>query len=164
MSRLNAATLCQITGLTDKRHRQLAKEGFFPEPTKGQYETLPTLQGLFRYYREALARKPTGFYKEREGKLRAERKLAALELEQKLKTLVEVDLVAAAWEAIVSTAAEKLTNLGSKIQSQYSAGLSGPEVKALVNREIDAIRADLAKPPELPEPDRPASPDRADSQ
>lgn len=41
-----------LTGLTDRRHRQLAKEGHFPPPVRGLYEMVPALQGLFRYYRE----------------------------------------------------------------------------------------------------------------
>jgi len=44
--------LCVLTGLTDRRHRQLAKDGWFSPPIKGQYILVPTLQGLFRYYRE----------------------------------------------------------------------------------------------------------------
>lgn len=49
---LSAEVLCSLTGLTDRRHRQIAKEGFFPPPVKGQYQLTPTLQGMFKYYRE----------------------------------------------------------------------------------------------------------------
>lgn len=48
-----AAALEALTGLTDRRHRQLAKAGYFPPPVRGVYELAPTLRGLFRYYREA---------------------------------------------------------------------------------------------------------------
>lgn len=44
--------LCGHTGLTDRRHRQLASEGYFPPPVKGLYQRDATLTGLFRYYRE----------------------------------------------------------------------------------------------------------------
>jgi hypothetical protein len=51
-SMIDAARLCVLTGLTDRRHRQLAKDGWFPAPNRGRYVLSTTLQGLFRYYRE----------------------------------------------------------------------------------------------------------------
>lgn len=47
-----ADKLCVLTGLTDRRHRQLADEGYFPHPKESQYVLVPTIQGMFRYYRE----------------------------------------------------------------------------------------------------------------
>lgn len=38
--------------LGDRRLRQLAKDGYFPEPDGGQYEFLATMLGLVKYYRE----------------------------------------------------------------------------------------------------------------
>jgi len=49
---ITAEKLCALSGLTDRRHRQLAKEGYFPNPVESQYQLTPTIQGLFRYYRE----------------------------------------------------------------------------------------------------------------
>lgn len=43
--------LSALTGLTDRRHRQLAKEGWFPDPKKGEYLLAPTIKGMFNYYR-----------------------------------------------------------------------------------------------------------------
>lgn len=44
---------CWFTGLTDQRHRQIAKEGRFPSPIEGRYQTEPCIKGAFGYYREA---------------------------------------------------------------------------------------------------------------
>jgi hypothetical protein len=52
---ISGAELCAFTGLTDRRHRQLADDGFFPPPINGDYPMPDTIRGLFRYYREALA-------------------------------------------------------------------------------------------------------------
>lgn len=49
---ITAEKLCILTGLTDRRHRQIAKQGYFPAPIKSQYQLTPTLQGMFKYYRE----------------------------------------------------------------------------------------------------------------
>jgi hypothetical protein len=43
--------LVALTGLGDRRLRQLAHEGFFPVPEMNLYVTLPTLVGLIRFYR-----------------------------------------------------------------------------------------------------------------
>lgn len=51
-STISAEKLCALTGLTDRRHRQLAREGYFPSPSKGLYQLTPTIAGIFRYYRE----------------------------------------------------------------------------------------------------------------
>jgi hypothetical protein len=47
---ISAAELADLTGLGDRRHRQLAEQGHFPKPVKSQYETIPTLKGLFAYF------------------------------------------------------------------------------------------------------------------
>lgn len=49
---LSAEKLTALTGLTDRRHRQIAKAGYFPPPYRGQYQQGPTILGMFRYYRE----------------------------------------------------------------------------------------------------------------
>lgn len=51
-AQISAEALCALTGLTDRRHRQIAKLGYFPPPLDGQYQQDLALQGLFRYYRE----------------------------------------------------------------------------------------------------------------
>ncbi|MDB6022915.1 MAG: hypothetical protein JWQ04_2772 [Pedosphaera sp.] len=47
-----ARELTAWTGLSDKVLRSLAGKGFFPAAVKGGYQFIPTLVGLFRFYRE----------------------------------------------------------------------------------------------------------------
>ena len=49
---LTADKLCALTGLSDRRHRQLAKAGYFPPPKRGEYQLSATIKGMFSYYRE----------------------------------------------------------------------------------------------------------------
>lgn len=44
--------MAKLSGLTERRLRELASEGCFPKPAEGQYQLVPTIQGLLRYYRE----------------------------------------------------------------------------------------------------------------
>lgn len=49
---IHADKLCALTGLTDKRHRQLAKAGYFPPPKAELYNLSQTIRGLFKFYSE----------------------------------------------------------------------------------------------------------------
>jgi hypothetical protein len=49
---ITVTQLARLSGLTDRRLRELAGEGWFPKPTDGRYQLVPTIQGLLRYYRE----------------------------------------------------------------------------------------------------------------
>ena len=48
---ISAKELCELTSLTDSRHRQLANDGFFPKPKRARYLREETLRGLLNYYR-----------------------------------------------------------------------------------------------------------------
>ena len=54
---LTSEKLCALTGMTDRRHRQIAAEGFFPPPVKGEYQLSATIKGMFQYYRDQSKRK-----------------------------------------------------------------------------------------------------------
>ena len=49
---VSAAQLARLSGLTERRQCELAAEGWFPRAAKCQYQLVPTIQGLLRYYRE----------------------------------------------------------------------------------------------------------------
>lgn len=90
---IHADELETLTGLSDRRHRQLAKDGWFPAPSKSQYVMVPTLQGIFRYYREQ-GMKDTPKAKlttaQEEGH-RLRNRLRELEVEREAGTLRPVD-------------------------------------------------------------------------
>jgi hypothetical protein len=50
--KIGAVELSALTGLSDRRHRQLAKDGYFPDPVESEYDRTATIRGLFKYYRE----------------------------------------------------------------------------------------------------------------
>jgi len=54
---LPASELCALSGMTDKWHRAIAKRGFYPEPSNGVYSRRATMAGMFRYFRDQLAKK-----------------------------------------------------------------------------------------------------------
>lgn len=82
---ISADKLCALTGLTDRRHRQLASDGWFPSPVESQYLLTPTIQGMFRYYRESnkLTKQKTIDLKEENLRLDSELKKAKLAKEHR---------------------------------------------------------------------------------
>lgn len=50
---ISANKLCDLTGLTDRRHRQLAEEGFFPKPKESVYNLWQTIQGYIKFLKSA---------------------------------------------------------------------------------------------------------------
>ena len=49
---VGSVQLARLSGLTERRLRELASEGWFPRATNGHYPLVPAIQGLLRYYRE----------------------------------------------------------------------------------------------------------------
>lgn len=49
---ITSAELRAITGLTDRRHRQLADEGVIPKPTRGIFPLVETVKRLLEYNRQ----------------------------------------------------------------------------------------------------------------
>ncbi len=54
---ITAEQLCSWTGLTDRRHRQIAAKGFFPPPILGRYQAGKTLIGMVKYLAEMVRKK-----------------------------------------------------------------------------------------------------------
>lgn len=88
---LSAEKLCELSGLTDRRHRQIAAEGFFPPPIKGQYQANSTIRGLLRYYREMTQRSGSGIKQKREAKLDKEVELMDMDIAERKGHLISVD-------------------------------------------------------------------------
>ena len=89
---IGADRLCGLSGLTDRRHRQFAAQGFFPPPVAGEYQLNATIAGLFKYFRTASEKQDAL----RAAQTRKERALAAkLERQNKLAegTILEWEVV-----------------------------------------------------------------------
>lgn len=77
---ISAERLCEITSLTDRRHRQLAGQGYFPPPIRGLYQMERTLAGIIKYQREQLSKRNDELRVEQQSLARAKRQLAEEEL------------------------------------------------------------------------------------
>lgn len=98
-STISAEKLCSLTGLTDRRHRQLAKEGYFPSPIKSQYQLAATISGAFRYYRELSQRQTRTLSDDKSLKTRREIELLELKIRQQRREAIPLSVVLQVWEA-----------------------------------------------------------------
>jgi hypothetical protein len=138
--KITAETLCRITTLTDQRHRQLAQSGLFPSPELGYYQLEPTVRGLLSYYRERNKKEKESLSGE---KLRAERKMAELQLARATNKALDADVVIRSWQNVVLIARQKFFGLESKLSSQL--GFTDFQ-QAELRREIEEALAELSRP------------------
>ena len=143
---LTAERLCTLTGLTDRRHRQLAAEGYFPAPIKGQYQLVPTIQGMFRYFRDQMNRGNDEFTLERLRKTRAEANLAEIRLAKERKEALDRKSVMRTWENIVMVIRQKVLALPSKIAPRMVYMDDQKVIEADLEKEVTAALESLAKP------------------
>jgi len=130
---VRAEELEEITGLTDRRHRQLAAEGFFPPPEKGCYQMLPALVGIIRFYRTS---------NEKESLQRKRGLLLDKQIEEKqigidesLKRLKPVEFFA---QKVMSLGAELNGTLNFQLNDRLpalNAGLNAPDQR-VNNRKV----------------------------
>ena len=137
---ISAEKLCALTGLTDRRHRQLAKEGYFPPPIKSQYQLTPTISGMFRYYREYNARlknKKESIDDEKHRKLK-------LENDEREGMLTDTAKLASELAAALIPIREELRQ---KLESEAPLAMSGmdvPENRIVGKRMFDDLSDKLS--------------------
>ena len=143
---ISGARLCTLTGLSDRRHRQLADDGYFPPPIKGEYQLTPTIQGMFRYYRELQGRSNDDFAMERLRKTRAEAHLAELRLSRERKESLDAQSVFKSWENILLTLRQKLLALPSKVAPRLVYLEHQHDIERELEKEVTETLVDLSKP------------------
>lgn len=141
-SALDAERLCGLTGLTDRRHRQIAKDGYFPPPVGGKYKLTETLRGLFRYYRELSQKRNSSTEDEKRKKLTAERKIEELKLARMMGNSLDAESVVRAWQGVVMVARQKLLGMENKVSGRL--GFDDHQRQEL-RKEIEEALAELSK-------------------
>ena len=130
-----ADRLCLLTGLTDRRHRQLSAEGYFPGPMRGQYKLVPTLQGLFRYYREAASKLREQVLTTRDLKGQKEIELLDLKIARDRGAMIDRNVVETLLGAIATL---QRSRLYSALEQELPGRVTGrdPAQVRVVGREI----------------------------
>ena len=109
---INAEALCRLTGLSDSKHRQLARLGYFPPPIEAEYQQRDAIKGIFRYYREVATKKNGTMESEKVRKIRAEADLAIAKVRNLERKSVPVDAVLLVWEKMILGLRAKIMSSG----------------------------------------------------
>ena len=146
VQKISGEELCTLTGLSDRRHRQLADDGHFPPPIKGEYQFTATLQGMFGYFREQQNRGQDELAIERLRKTRAEAHLAELRLSRERKESLDAQSVFKSWENILLTLRQKLLALPSKVAPRLVYLEHQHDIEKELEKEVTETLVDLSKP------------------
>ena len=116
-----------FTGLTDRRHRQIAKAGYFPPPKDGMYDGNLAIRGVFKYYSETRGDDTRNLAEEKYMKLRADRQLAELKLSEGQKSVIPI---AAVTDYLSRLSAKWDQLLTQKLETEIPARLVGKDIVA----------------------------------
>jgi hypothetical protein len=86
---ITAEELSNLTGLTNRRHQQLAADGYFPHPIGKGYLLAPTITGLFKYYREHNQRTKEKLVNTKDDKTQKEIRLLDMKIAREERRTVE---------------------------------------------------------------------------
>ena len=102
-----ASDLAALTGLSDRRHRQLAERGYMPVPVRGVYKLRPAVAGVVKYYQQrAKAEDPLS--KARLEEIESRTELNRLAIDQKRGQLAPVAEVAAIYNKYLASAKSRI--------------------------------------------------------
>lgn len=89
----------QLTGFTDRHHLRISKLGWYPPKVNREWLLVPTLQGLFKYYREQQSEE-SPLNKKRLEKIQQEIDLGMVDLALRRNEVIEVETVFRVWENV----------------------------------------------------------------
>ena len=136
---ISASDLCSLTGLTDRRHRQLASSGYFPAPDRGRYELNATLAGLFRHFREQLSKKNSELVQEQRRLAKAKRETVEEELAILREQYVKKAIIG---PALRNISLHQRAKLQFKLESELGPTLVGMhtlEIRGKMAAAVDEI-------------------------
>jgi len=143
---ITSEKLCALTGLTDRRHRQLAKDGWFPPPIRGEYQLSPTVKGILKFYRTAMEGKQQGSRFREARDMREEARARSAMVKAKMDESQAVPVEHAI--RLVTKAASQVRTRLLAIPAKAAALLEAKDVtqrEILLRQEVDDALGELSK-------------------
>lgn len=137
--KLRADELSDITGLTDRRIRQIAAEGYFRPPVESMYETVHTLSGFIRYQRERLSNLNEELRVEQQALVKARRETAEVNLAMLRGEYVRKDIIGPALRNISLAQRAVLLRKGEQELAPKLAGKTTIEILEAFRQFNDEI-------------------------
>lgn len=144
---ISSANLEKLTGLTDRRHRQLAKEGYFPDPVVGQYKLIATMLGYQKYLKEKADEAYDDKEQEETGLIRAQRLYAEVRLQRARKEVIPAKSVYTTWSDMVVTARQQILAMPNKIAALLGTAKDAQERLEILKKSCNEVLENLSKAP-----------------
>ena len=140
---ISSADLEKLTGLTDRQHRNISAQGYFPSPKNGQYQMIATIRGMFQYRKEEAEKKhgelAAAKLSREQDKARQER-VAADTAEG---SVVPMDVAKRAFVRFILAAKFKMLGMASRLAQKLSLTTDPITAGDILNTEVKAILTDL---------------------
>lgn len=140
-STLTGEQLEAITGLTDRRIRQIAKLGYFPPPVRGRYERMQTIRGLFKYYREDRHNSSAAMNEAKLQKLKADAEMAEVKLAEAKREVIAFSDAQGAFDRLLGRWHQLISQ---KLETETPPRVVGKDITA-IRAEVKAIHDEIAE-------------------
>lgn len=132
--------LCpEIFGISEKRYRQIAKEGHVPEPEKGYVNFSEAAKGYIAYLRGRFETHDDSLTEQRRRKTRAEANIKEMQEKQLSGELMERSTV-------IDEFVRRIYVLKSDLLSIEKRIMRWPEAKAIVAKRVRQILTNYSRP------------------
>lgn len=146
--RITHEQLSEITGLTERHLRRLAKDGHFPPPHNGTFATIPALQGVIAYYRTQHKKNDSRIWDEKLARETAERKRAELELAEMSRAVLPADAVERAWSHAVTAVRARMLQMPDKFAIAWVTWQTAGDCRNAVEKEVRDAMQEMADQPD----------------
>jgi hypothetical protein len=140
-STLSGEQLETLTGLTDRRIRQIAKMGYFMPPVRGLYDNTETIRGLFKYYREGRESSSAALNEAKLQKLKADAEMAEVKLAEAKREVIAFTDAQGAFDRLLGRWHQLITQ---KLETETPPRVVGKDITA-IRAEVKAIHDEIAE-------------------
>jgi len=139
------STISKLLDLSDRRIKQLSREGVIPKTERGRYELVPAVRGYIKYLRErSLDVGVVSIDEARQRKAAAEAELSEIELAKARAAVVSVDDVAKQWQSILSGVRTRLLAVPTKVAPMVAVESDQTIVKGLIEDGVHTALGELS--------------------
>lgn len=143
LSKVKQADLCALLGVTDRTIQRWHEQGL-PRHGEGRGCTYVWEEVLAWYVAFVSGSRGGGQIGDRERKLKAEADLAEMEAAEQAKELLRASEVRQAWTSFLGRIKVNLDGLPDRAAQGLEDGMNLAERAAVIRRELNSIRHDLA--------------------
>ena len=143
-----AACAFLLDRTSERRVQQLAKEGWIPRATRGQYELVGAVHGMIQYLKDRIRRAEAGapdYSAERARWVKAKADLAVISVETARGNLIDANDFAQTLEALYGLVSQRLLAMPDSIAARVFEQQSVRDTRNVLHESIRELLTDLAE-------------------